>query len=78
MIGTRASPVRWRIRRATSKPSITGIITFISTSCGRSWANWASASRPLDAVTTRCPWRLTMVDSSSRSAALSSAISTVR
>lgn len=78
MIGTNSSPACCLIRRAASKPSITGIITSIRTSCGRSVSNSATASRPLPAVSTRCPWRLTMVDSSRRSAALSSAMRIVR
>src|SRR5690606_6680729 len=77
MIGTRVCPASCLMRRAASKPSITGISASISTSCGCSCWNKATASRPLAAVSTRCPWRLTMVDKSMRSAGLSSAIRTV-
>ncbi|MNY03172.1 hypothetical protein D3C86_1357770 [compost metagenome] len=74
MIGTRVSPARALICRAASKPSMTGIIASINTRCGCCWRNVSTASAPLAAVSTSCPRRRRMLDSSRRSAALSSAI----
>ncbi|MNG22581.1 hypothetical protein D3C84_1070790 [compost metagenome] len=78
MIGTNASPASSLICRAASKPSITGISASSSTSCGRRSANNATACSPFSAVSTAWPCLLTMRASSRRSAAPSSAISTVR